>query len=78
MRRRGRQSGKGAALKYKIIMEGDIDDLAFEINHALAEGWKLQGGVSITSWFHRSDHFGTEYAQALYLPEGETKDDSQT
>jgi Domain of unknown function (DUF1737) len=35
-------------MEYRVINEGKMTDLVKEVNNAIKEGWKPQGGVSVT------------------------------
>jgi hypothetical protein len=35
-------------MEYRVISESKIADLVREVNDAIKEGWKPQGGVSVT------------------------------
>jgi hypothetical protein len=35
-------------MEYRVINESKITDLVKEVNNAIKEGWKPQGGVSVT------------------------------
>lgn len=65
------------SMKYQVAYAGNQTDLSTRVNQLLAEGWSLQGGVSVTSLsYHnaRDDFWETtwEYNQAMCLPESET------
>jgi hypothetical protein len=36
-------------MSYLIIREANTADLSYEVEHYIKVGWKLQGGVAITS-----------------------------
>ena len=51
-------------MKYIIVTDIYENNFQLEVNKLLSEGWKLQGGISIThpiSWNN-----DTVYTQALY------------
>ena len=35
-------------MEYRVINESKMTDLVREVNNAIKEGWKPQGGVSVT------------------------------
>jgi Domain of unknown function (DUF1737) len=35
-------------MEYRVISESKMADLVKEVNNAIKEGWKPQGGVSVT------------------------------
>jgi hypothetical protein len=35
-------------MEYRVISESKMADLVKEVNNAIKQGWKLQGGVSVT------------------------------
>ena len=35
-------------MEYRVISESTMKDLAKEVNDAIKEGWRPQGGVSVT------------------------------
>jgi hypothetical protein len=37
-----------ATMEYRVISESKMADLVKEVNNAIKEGWKPQGGVSVT------------------------------
>jgi hypothetical protein len=37
-----------ASMEYRVINESKMTDLVKEVNNAMKEGWKPQGGVSVT------------------------------
>jgi len=66
-------------MKYRILLDTTWEGLQQEVNHALARGWTLQGGISTTShsWHNeREGYWETtyEYAQAMCEPEGKTRE----
>lgn len=56
------------APQYRVLV-GDADDLARDVNAALAEGWELQGGVGVSVYTYHDEHnienTGETYAQAI-------------
>ena len=32
-------------MEYRVIKEGDLDNLSKKVNDAIGKGWRLQGGV---------------------------------
>ena len=52
-------------MKYRLEMDSDYGDFVEGVNHALANGWELQGGVAIRQF---EDPDGTQtvvFYQAL-------------
>jgi len=37
-----------ATMEYRVINESKMADLVKEVNNSIKEGWKPQGGVSVT------------------------------
>jgi hypothetical protein len=37
-----------ATMEYRVISESSMNDLVKEVNNAIKEGWKPQGGISVT------------------------------
>jgi hypothetical protein len=55
---------------YMVLSLNDEDVLAAQVKAFLVEGWKLQGGVSVTWWHYDDPHTGNprdgfRYAQAM-------------
>jgi hypothetical protein len=56
-------------MEYQIMWGDSMEKLAKEVTKALAEGWKLQGGVCVTSTIYPNpDFFETfeNYYQAMF------------
>jgi hypothetical protein len=60
-------------ITYKIITHDNLVGLEAAINAALAEGWMLQGGVSVTNYVTSEGVLLFDYHQAItkveYTPE---------
>ena len=63
-------------MKYKIIVSGCAETLEMQVNEAIANGWKLFGGISVAQSFQSYENsrkgyteHDTEYtfAQAMTL-----------
>lgn len=55
-------------MKYKVISSNRLDAVVHEVNIALAQDWKLQGGISACET--RSGGFGSAiFAQAMIKEE---------
>lgn len=54
-------------MKYIILTDDRSEDLARQVNDKLAEGWKLQGGVSVNQFDPGKDYdfYHTLLAQAM-------------
>lgn len=61
---------------YKIVWETTIDELDFEVNKAINNGWLLQGGVSVNIYINNSIRF-KEYTQAMIKHENKTSELSE-
>jgi hypothetical protein len=51
---------RGVVMSYFIIREANTADLSYEVEYYIKVGWKLQGGVAMTS--HQSK---LTYCQAM-------------
>lgn len=49
---------------YTVVTHYSLVELVKEINNLLAQGWKLQGGISITTSGIGSEEY-TSFAQAI-------------
>ncbi|MCK5385780.1 MAG: DUF1737 domain-containing protein [Gammaproteobacteria bacterium] len=49
-------------MEYKVVLTINKQQLIDLVNGMLNDGWKLQGGISVTGAFHST----AEYFQAMY------------
>ena len=52
-------------MEYRVIKEGDLDNLSKKVNDAIGKGWKLQGGVCAYYDPTLLGGFHAHWAQAL-------------
>lgn len=45
-------------IEYQIVVRDGTLDLSKDVNELLSEGWKLQGGVSISHVYKNGDYDG--------------------
>ena len=50
-------------LQYNVVYNKDLSSLVQEVNSAVADGWKLRGGVAYTG-----EHFLQAISRELELP----------
>ena len=48
-------------MEYSVIKESELENLIDDVNRAIKEGWKLQGGISAVIY----PRGGADWAQAL-------------
>jgi len=51
-------------MEYSVIKESELENLIDDVNKAIKEGWRPQGGVSVGT-FRDSDNTYKHYAQAM-------------
>lgn len=65
-------------MQYKVVERSKAEALAIDVTALLAEGWKLEGGVSVCAWAEegsegrkgwQAGQSYTIYAQAMVLTE---------
>jgi hypothetical protein len=54
-----------ATMEYRVISESTMKDLVKEVNNAIKEGWRPQGGVSVTKGLFPLFVPPTLWAQAM-------------
>lgn len=52
-------------VEYRILTDSSANDLAKRVEQALADGWQLQGGVSIAIGVKQNCFDFAKYAQAV-------------
>lgn len=57
-------------MKYELVVRDDVRSLEGAVNEMLKEGWKLQGGVSVS----RLNNCNEMYCQAMIKHDEVTKD----
>lgn len=55
--------------RYIVVTDDDYQDFIQEVNDRIAEGWKLQGGVSVTALSGGDDVY-RRYFQAMIKDDG--------
>lgn len=51
----------------KILVGNGSSNLTSQVNNHLNEGWEMQGGTSVTSYYDKSDKLVFQYVQAMIL-----------
>lgn len=52
-------------LLYRVLVANDSEDLDEKVNKYLADGWRLQGGVSVAMHIDEKESLYERYAQAM-------------
>jgi hypothetical protein len=52
---------EAVVMEYRVIEEVNVSDLIIEVNNAIKQGWKPQGGICAIN----KDQCGSVWAQAI-------------
>lgn len=52
-------------MEYKVLSDPLLHDLVNDVNRHMANGWKLQGGISVSRAVHTGHNDELRYYQAL-------------
>ena len=52
-------------IDFKVLVANGSSNLTSQVKLHLAEGWDLEGGVSVTNYYDKDDKLVFQYTQAI-------------